>query len=1748
MIPTGKFAEWWHQITSEYSSLPKYLPLVLLILSTIASIIVSLYSVQAGYDNIFQNLFYFPIIFACVFYIWRGFFFSCLLSIGYVVLMAGDILTTTILIQVLIRVGLFVSIAGVVTLLVSYWKLSELALLIQHDLSLSLSRCLNMNKALDSILLAALRTEGIDSGGIYVEDSKTGAFDVIAYYGLSPQFIEHISHLNADDPQVQRAKTGTPFFGRYSEIRQPGKDTIRDIEGIKALVSIPLLYKGELIAILNLASHTVHKISPATCTILESLASQAGSYLVSVRSREMLIESQARFQAIFDSASQFIALLEPDGTIIEINETALQFGGLIRANITNRSFSDIHWWSISPDIREQLQKSIIKAANGEFVRYEVDVLGTNDHVITIDFSLKPIINANGTVASLLAEGRDITERKLAEEAIRESEQKYRGVIENIEDIYYRTDNRGIIIMASPSTTKILGYDSLEEILGRHIESFWVDPQGRNEMLQRIREEGRIVDYEEMAKKKDGTIIPVSVTSTNYQDKNGVILGVEGIIRDITDRKRDRDELVRKNEELYAAYEQISATEEELRSHLEKLTLQEQQMRETNAYLESLISVANVPIIVWDPSFKITRLNHAFELLIGRSAEEVIGKTLEFLFPPDKMERSMRLFKTTLNGVRWETVEIDVQHQDGSIRTVLWNSATLYEEDGFTLIATIAQGQDITEMRRLEQEKDAALIQIQKNLAQLAVLNDGIRNPLTVITILADMLEDHKMTEQVRIQTKQIDDMVTQLDNRWADSEKVLSVIRKHYQVFFDPLSETKRDDRIERVETGSSADTVQPAERKDKIMIEEVQAQLFTILDSIDALVYVADMDTHDLLYVNRRGRSLFGDVIGKKCYSTIRGEQDGPCTSCTNHLLTDKSGPTGVYQWEFLNTNNGRWYDCRDRAIHWSDGRLVRLEIATDITGRKKVEKELQETKQRLIDLINFLPDATFAIDNQGRVIIWNKAIEEMTGVFAEDIVGEGNYEYALPFYGERRPILIDLILMQNPDIIETYSYVRREGDTLTAETEKAHPGGKELYLWVKATLLKNVQGEIVGAIESIRDITGKKRSEESLKLKEFAIESSIDGIVIADIFGIITSVNPAFIRIWGLDNPVEVLGRSVFSYWQDMDDATHIATSIQETGSWAGEITGIRRDMTPIVLSTSVNLIHDTSGNQVGIFGSFIDITTQKEMENELRENESRIEEKLQALLSPDGDIGLLELAQIIDVPEIQLLMNDFFSLTRIGVAILDRRGIVLVATGWQDICTKFHRVHPETCKHCQESDINLSQGITPGTFKLYHCKNNMWDIATPITIGGVHIGNLFLGQFFFDDEEIDYSLFKRQARQYGFDEEAYINALEQVPRWSHKTVNSVMQFYTRLIHLIAQVSSSNIRLARIVNERNNLLLSIRESEEKFRSYIINAPDGVFIADEEGHYLEVNPAACEITGYTEKELLQMQISDFLPPESYENGMQHFIQVAEKGSARGESVFRHKDGGIRYWNVEGVKLSPTRFMGFTRDITEKKLMEDALQESNKKLRLLTSLTRHDIFNQLSAVHILHDLALKEDDPNTIHTYISQAQEAGDQIEATIGFTHEYENFGIVTSGWLQIHQIIDSAKKEISLSTLTIHNGVTEDLEVYADPIIRKVFTTLVNNAISHGECSTYIRFYSEEKKETLIIICEDDGIGIPEGEKDLIFHHGYGKNTGIGLFLAREILSITGLSIRETGKEGEGAKFEIRVPAGKWRNAGNQ
>jgi PAS domain S-box-containing protein len=202
-----------------------------------------------------------------------------------------------------------------------------------------------------------------------------------------------------------------------------------------------------------------------------------------------------------------------------------------------------------------------------------------------------------------------------------------------------------------------------------------------------------------------------------------------------------------------------------------------------------------------------------------------------------------------------------------------------------------------------------------------------------------------------------------------------------------------------------------------------------------------------------------------------------------TVEIFIPSFGSRGAYLW------------AKATPIYDSQGNVAgSIESIRDITDRKKAEEKVASMKQRLAEVIDFLPDATFAIDKEGSVITWNKAMEKMTGARSDDMIGKGSYEYALPFYGERRPILADLVLLPDGEIEKNYSGLQKDGKALTVEVFIPTFGPTGSFIWAKATPLYDSLGNIAGSIESIRDVTDMRRTEETLERSKSELRIASD------------------------------------------------------------------------------------------------------------------------------------------------------------------------------------------------------------------------------------------------------------------------------------------------------------------------------------------------------------------------------------------------------------------------------------------------------------------------------------------------------------------------------------------------------------------------------------------------------------------------------------------------------------------------------
>lgn len=478
------------------------------------------------------------------------------------------------------------------------------------------------------------------------------------------------------------------------------------------------------------------------------------------------------------------------------------------------------------------------------------------------------------------------------------------------------------------------------------------------------------------------------------------------------------------------------------------------------------------------------------------------------------------------------------------------------------------------------------------------------------------------------------------------------------------------------------------------------------------------------------------------------------------------------------------------------------------------------------------------------------------------------------------------------------------------------------------------------------------RKRTNDALKESELKFRKYIDfaphGVFVANENGEYVEVNAAASTITGYGKE-ELLSMKIIDTVSEesLEGAINHFNKVVSEGYSSDELAFTRKDKSKGYWSVDAVKLSDNS-----FLGFVTDISERKKSENALRESEESVRIKLQSILSPEGSIADLDLNDIIDAPAIQKLMDSFYELVQVPMAIIDVRGKVLVGICWQDICTKFHRVHPIACKNCFESDVHLNTGIHDGEFMLYKCKNNMWDMATPIIIGGEHKGNLYLGQFFFDDEPVNVEMFRKQAKEYGFVENEYLDALHKVPRLSKKKIDSSKAFFLNLSRSISQLSYSNIKLARAIALQKKVEETLREKDELLNkahqiahlgSWSLDVISKKFIWSDEIYRifgLEPNEFPTTYEGF---------LNVIHPDDRKAVNLAYTNSILEsKDSYEIEHrIVRKNTGELRhvYEKCEHIKDPSGKIIqsiSMVHDITERKLKERTLRKLNQTLHALS--------------------------------------------------------------------------------------------------------------------------------------------------------------------------------------------------------------
>jgi PAS domain S-box-containing protein len=502
-----------------------------------------------------------------------------------------------------------------------------------------------------------------------------------------------------------------------------------------------------------------------------------------------------------------------------------------------------------------------------------------------------------------------------------------------------------------------------------------------------------------------------------------------------------------------------------------------------------------------------------------------------IFHPDDRNKVTEHLKRKIANNQIATLECRAYIGDGKLRHFSIIGKPVWDEKEKRVTSIIGAVTDITERKKAEeaQAKTQHLLAESQRLAHIGSweteLSTGntvwseemyrifelpIRPAFNLESILFVLPSDEQARFRENVASAIRGDSPYCADYKIKRSDGKFGIIHDEGQVVFD------KDGTAIRM-FGTTQDVTNQKQAEEALL--ESQRQIEFILGATKTGLDIIDAKSN-LQYVDPYRSKIYGSWEGKKCYDYFESRNEF-CLDCSLQQALQTKQISVTEQTRVKEGNR----PVQITAIPYQDKKMNWLvaEVIVDITERKKAEEALQVKQSQLTDIIEFLPDATLAIDKEGHVIIWNEAIAKMTGIPAKEMIGKGDNAYAIPFYGKARAQLIDLVFKEHAEIESRYTNLTREGDTVIAEVFcNALYNNRGAWVFAKSSPLHDQSGNIIGAIESIRDITERKQAEEALKESEEKFrsitEQSADGIVVTDENGIIVEWNEAQEVISGL------------------------------------------------------------------------------------------------------------------------------------------------------------------------------------------------------------------------------------------------------------------------------------------------------------------------------------------------------------------------------------------------------------------------------------------------------------------------------------------------------------------------------------------------------------------------------------------------------------------------------------------------------
>jgi PAS domain S-box-containing protein len=379
----------------------------------------------------------------------------------------------------------------------------------------------------------------------------------------------------------------------------------------------------------------------------------------------------------------------------------------------------------------------------------------------------------------------------------------------------------------------------------------------------------------------------------------------------------------------------------------------------------------------------------------------------------------------------------------------------------------------------------------------------------------------------------------------------------------------------------------------------------------------------------------------------------------------------------------------------------------------------------------------------------------------------------------------------------------------------------------------------------------------------------------------------------------------------------------------------------------------------------------------------------------------------------------------------------------------------------------------------------------------------------------------------------------------------ITELKKYQLHLEQLVEQrtleLNITNEQLINEINERQKSSIALKESEKKYRELVENANSIILRINDSGIITFFNEFAVNFFGFSEQEILGKNIigsiipSPDTPDKIASDEISEFLRPADSTAFHEiECIRKNKENAWIAWTNKAIfdaKGDLIEFLVVGMDITQRRQVENALRQVNARLNLVSSIARHDILNRLQVIYGIISLLEERISDPVYGEYLKKAEESAIAIKREIEFTGDYKNMGLEKADWQNVNDLLRKLRENVDFKGVDLEI-FSHGLEIFADPWLKKAFFILIDNTVRYAKDVTDITVSYHESKDGLDLIFKDNGIGIPSEEKEKIFERGYGKNIGYGLYMTKEILAITELTIHETGEPGKGARYVIHVP----------